>query len=213
MRRIHYNRLYVVVLMIDNPIKQSQFWAVLAASLLVCGSSLFAQTPVNKENNPVSMLQKQFVKTYRLAEQGVPEAQYAVGMMYYSGQQVPRDIDSAVLWLTKAARQDELNAQYLLSLIYGLGDGVAQNDKLAAEWCQKAAERGHAKAQYALGQMYTIGQGLQQDDGLALGWFTLAAEQGHLDAMCDIGLMYQSGRGVHRHNKGMHGPACCSRKP
>ena len=182
--------------MFENLITRVQFRTVLASSLMLCSVHLFAQSPVDQENNSVSIRQKQFVKNYLLAEEGVPEAQYTVGMIYYSGQQVPKDIDAAVLWLNKAAEQDYADAQYLLCLIYGLGDGVVQDDKRAVEWCQKAAEQGHANAQYTLGQMYAIGQGLEQDEAMAIGWWTLSAEQGHLDAMCDLGLMYQSGRGV-----------------
>ncbi|MHC5136949.1 MAG: SEL1-like repeat protein, partial [Planctomycetota bacterium] len=141
---------------------------------------------------------RRFVKAFLRAEQGDPAAQYRVGMMYYSGQQVPQNSALAALWFTKAARQGYSDAQYFLSLIYGLGEGVTQSDRKAAEWAQKAAEQGHADAQYSLGRMYSTGQGLLPDDVQAVVWLTKAAEQGHADAQCDLGMMYKSGRGVKR---------------
>ncbi|MHC4881726.1 MAG: tetratricopeptide repeat protein [Planctomycetota bacterium] len=167
-----------------------------------CGLSVnmtvVAQTSDDQEGVTLSNLRKQFVKSYLQAERGRPEAQYAVGMMYYSGHRVPQDSTLAVAWLTKAANQNDPNAQYFLSLLYGLGDGVERDNKTAAQWCQKAAEQGHPDAQYALGRMYSVGQGLERDDAMAAGWLTLAAEQGHADAQCELGSMYRAGKGVKR---------------
>jgi TPR repeat protein len=137
-----------------------------------------------------------FVKTFLRAEKDDPEAQYVLGMMYYSGQKIPQDKALALKWFTKAAQQDFSAAQYFLSLMYGLGDGVAQDDSTAVWWCRKAALQGHVDAQYSLGRMYSTGQGVKKDDVRAVDWFSKAAEQGHADAQCDLGLMYNAGRGV-----------------
>jgi len=40
-----------------------------------------------------------------LAEQGLPLAQYNLGVMYYNGQGVPKDYAEAAKWYRKAAEQ------------------------------------------------------------------------------------------------------------
>ena len=183
--------------MLSDPLKRSQFFTAVLVSLLFLYDCQGVQVLGASANDSVSN-KRRFVKAFLQAEQGDPEAQYIVGMMYYSGQDVPLDSTLAIVWFTKAARQGHSDAQYFLSLMYGLGDGLAQSDRKAAEWCQKAAEQGHADAQYSLGRMYSTGQGLPVDDVQAVAWLAKAAEQGHADAQCDLGLMYKSGRGVKR---------------
>ena len=49
-----------------------------------------------------------------LAEQGIPEAQFNLGLMYDKGQGVPQDYAEAVKWYRKAAEQGNAKAQYNL---------------------------------------------------------------------------------------------------
>ncbi|MHC4857462.1 MAG: tetratricopeptide repeat protein, partial [Planctomycetota bacterium] len=183
--------------MLGDPLKRSQLFTAIWVGLLFLYCCQIAHLSSASANDSVSK-KRRFIKAFLQAEKGDPEAQYTVGMMYYSGQDVPHDSTLAIVWFTKAAEQDYSQAQYFLSLMYGLGDGVTQSDRKAADWAQKAAEQGHADAQYSLGRMYSTGQGLSPDDARAVEWLLKAAEQGHLDAQCDLGMMYQSGRGVKR---------------
>ncbi len=52
-----------------------------------------------------------------LAVKGKPEAQYAVGYMYYYGYGVPEDDESGLFWMTKAAEQNYPPAIRALQLI------------------------------------------------------------------------------------------------
>lgn len=52
-----------------------------------------------------------------LAVKGKPEAQYAVGYMYYYGYGVPEDDESGIFWMTKAADQNYAPAIRALQLI------------------------------------------------------------------------------------------------
>jgi TPR repeat protein len=82
-----------------------------------------------------------------LAQEGIPEAQYNLGLMYDQGKGVPQDYAEAVKWYRRAAEQGDANAQYNLGQMYREGRGVPQNDAEAVKWFRKAAEQGYAGAQ------------------------------------------------------------------
>jgi len=43
-----------------------------------------------------------------------PEAQYYLGMLYYEGFGVEKDIETAKYWFKKASRQGSLDGEYML---------------------------------------------------------------------------------------------------
>lgn len=51
-----------------------------------------------------------FIRLTPAARAGNPEAQYAVGYMYYTGQGTVQNRDKAKEWIKKAARQGNKNA-------------------------------------------------------------------------------------------------------
>ena len=56
-----------------------------------------------------------------LADTGMAEAQYFLGIKYDTGEGVPENDAEAVKWYRKAADQGYVNAQYNLALIYDFG--------------------------------------------------------------------------------------------
>ena len=52
-----------------------------------------------------------------LAREGNAEAMYYLGMMYYEGWGVDKDLDKAVEWWKKADRRGNLDAKYMLQTI------------------------------------------------------------------------------------------------
>ena len=59
-----------------------------------------------------------FIRLKPVAEKGVPDAQYAVGYMYYYGEGVVEDRTQAWYWITRAAhagQPDALEAAAILS--------------------------------------------------------------------------------------------------
>ncbi|QPB43699.1 sel1 repeat family protein [Rodentibacter haemolyticus] len=54
----------------------------------------------------------------KLAEQGVAQAQFNLGLMYANGQGVKQDDTQAVYWYQKAAEQGVADAQVNLGLMY-----------------------------------------------------------------------------------------------
>lgn len=51
-----------------------------------------------------------FIRLKPQAEKGQPDAEYAIGYMYYYGQGVVEDREKAWYWITKAAREGQPDA-------------------------------------------------------------------------------------------------------
>jgi TPR repeat protein len=118
-----------------------------------------------------------------LAEQGLANAQYNLGLMYDKGRGVAQDIAAAAQWFSKAATQGHGAAQSLLGFMYRTGQGVAQDYAEAVKWYRKAAEQGLTNAQYNLGLLYAEGQGVVQDYVQAHMWWNIAASKGNKSAL------------------------------
>lgn len=116
------------------------------------------------------------------AQKGDAVAQTKLGLMYYTGQGVPKNYQQAFYWYRKAAQQGYAAAQINLGAMYALGRGVPQDYKQALYWYRKAAEQGYADAQFNVGLMYALGLGVVQDYTLAHMWFNLASARGHTNA-------------------------------
>jgi len=83
------------------------------------------------------------------AEQGNAEAQYRLGMSYYSVAAFEEDTEAkaeaeteAVKWFLKAAEQGHAEAQAGLAICYCHGQGVPKNEAEGEKWFQKAKEQG-----------------------------------------------------------------------
>ena len=87
-----------------------------------------------------------------------------------------KDDAKALLWLQRAAEQEEPEAMFALALEYREWGLVEKNDALFMHWLRKAAEEGdEADAQYLLGACYEHGNGVPQDLNLAREWYERAA--------------------------------------
>ena len=131
-----------------------------------------------------------------LAEQGIAEAQYNLGLMYAAGEGVPKDDAEAVKWFRKAAEQGVALAQHNVGAMYANGRGVPKDDVEAVKWFRKAAEQGFVESQLTMGFMYANGKGVPKDSVEAVRWYRMAAAQGHVEAQFNLGLRYAFGRGV-----------------
>jgi TPR repeat protein len=134
----------------------------------------------------------------RLAEQGNPEAQNNLGVIYQNRKSALNDDGQAVVWFRKAAEQGYAPAEANLSDMYFEGRGVRQDGERVRYWLQKAAEHGDATSQRALsGAYYTGTFGVQKDQVKSLEWLMKAADQGHAGALRDLAQTYELGtRGV-----------------
>ncbi|MDP6591354.1 MAG: tetratricopeptide repeat protein, partial [Alphaproteobacteria bacterium] len=122
-----------------------------------------------------------------LAEAGNVDAQRFLGMMYFEGRGVPKDIAEGEKWLRKAASQGDPELQEGLAQIYAQGaGGVAQDYAEAAKWNRKAAEQGHVQAQHNLAVMLLEGMGVARDVAEAEIWYQRSAEQGDVELQVEL---------------------------
>ncbi|MCH7943964.1 MAG: SEL1-like repeat protein, partial [Proteobacteria bacterium] len=132
----------------------------------------------------------------KLAEQGVPLAQFALGQMHAEGVGVSRDYGEATKWYKLAAHGGLAQAQYNLGIAHYTGIGVRRDYLQAAQWYEKAARQGDARSQNNLGYLYESGKGVKQDFATSIEWYRLAAEGGNVNAQVNLGNAYRIGRGV-----------------
>jgi TPR repeat protein len=141
-----------------------------------------------------------------LAEQGISEAQYNIGFMYFKGWGVQQDYTEASRWFSRAAQQDNADAQFFLGLSYSIGRGVPQDPERAVHWYRKAAEQGDVVAQFNLGVIYDKGrhtgqrQVIAEDDSEAIRWYRRAAQQGYSMAQMNLALIYMESETVPRND-------------
>jgi TPR repeat protein len=130
------------------------------------------------------------------AETGDADSEFQIGLRYFYGHGVPKDLAEAAKWFRKAAEQGFAFAQAELAWCYDHGHGVPKDFAEAAKWLRKAAEQNLAVAQYNLGIDYAHGHGVPKDFAEAMKWFRKAAEQGFADASYMMGIGYNQGQGV-----------------
>jgi TPR repeat protein len=136
--------------------------------------------------------------TKPLAQEGIPEAQFNLGLMYALGQGVPQDETEAAKWFRKAAEQGDPFAQSGIGLMYYEGQGVPQDYAEAVKWWRMSEEHdgNPPHTTFLLGSMYYQGAGVPQDYAEAAKWYQKAADRGDSDAQNNLGNMYENGQGV-----------------
>lgn len=111
----------------------------------------------------------------KLFEQNNADAQYKLGIRYYTGDGVEKNHSESVKWFRKAAEQGNAEAQYNLGVCYEKGEGVDKNLAEAAKWYRKVAEQGDANAQRNLG-LYYIQE--KRDNVIGYAWIFLSVKNG-----------------------------------
>jgi hypothetical protein len=131
------------------------------------------------------------------AENGVPEAQFMLGVGYQNGSAgLTKDDAEAMKWFQKAAKQGNPTAMNAIGHLYEDGKGAPQNLPEAISWYQRAAEKGDEWAQVRVGRAYTKGEGVGLDKVEAVKWYRKAASQGSLSAQFYLGHALQQGEGA-----------------
>ena len=96
----------------------------------------------NERLSPVEQDQAEAPQLYRIAaEQGIPGAQYQLGVMYAEGRGVAQDDMESVRWFRLAAEQGDAEAQAGLGLAYGTGRGVVRDFVAAYMWTTLSVEQ------------------------------------------------------------------------
>jgi TPR repeat protein len=133
----------------------------------------------------------------RAADQGFPNAQHNMGLLYERGDGVSRDSREALRWYRKAAAHGFVPSQLAVGTLYESGRaGMPVDHVEAMRWFLRAAARGDPTAQAVVGWHYVIGVGVPKDYAEAMRWSVRAANQGSAVAQSNVGLMYDNGWGV-----------------
>ena len=158
-----------------------------------------------------------------LANNGMAEAMYWLGVSYSDGNGVVQNYEEAArLWRSAIAKGFK-NAQIDLDKLINAGklkssssssasaDANPEAEKLfeqGAEACDdaefeeavklmtKAADMGHTGAMCALANYYESGWGVETDEEKAFKLYTKAADMGDVNAWYQLGLSYETGTGV-----------------
>ena len=132
----------------------------------------------------------------RLALQGEPRAQYAIGVCYELGQGVTQSYPLAAHWYQQATEQGFAMAKNNLGMLYEEGLGVQKSLEKAVSLYKEAAQQELPSAQYNLALMYYQGQGTEKNFKEASHWLQRSASQGFAFAQYNLGVLYQNGQGV-----------------
>ena len=144
---------------------------------------------------------KQAFKYYKLSsDQGYYLAQYALALLYFSGNGVDKNIDQAFKYFRFSAEQEYDKAQYAVGMFYHSGLGVKENKEEAYKYYKLSADQGNEDAQYALANFYFIGYYPKKDAVEAFKYYKLSADHNHFDAQFMTGTCYLNGFGVVKNN-------------
>ena len=140
--------------------------------------------PENKEASQELGKLALMVGLVQRADDGRPNAQYELSMLYEHGLGVDQDPNKAWQLALKAAEGGSPAAQiYVGTKYYDPSDDSGKDPAKAADWYEKAAAQGLADAQFSLGVMYLKGVGVSKDINRAAQLIHLAANQGQEQAI------------------------------
>jgi hypothetical protein len=153
---------------------------LLLVALLVAGSAMAAARAEPFREGQVAFVHGDYATAFRLwrplAEQGAPDAQFELGLLYLNGQGVAQDDAAAMMWFRKAADQGLATAQIRLGVMYESGQGVPKDYGQAVHWYRMAADQGRSSAQFSMASAYGTGRGVPQDYVQAYKWWSLATK-------------------------------------
>lgn len=131
---------------------------------------------------------------YRMgAEAGSIAAQNELGyyLEYDRG-----DVNAAVEWYDRSAREGYMQAQYNLAMCYEKGEGVQKDKREAARLFLLAAEQGDSESQFKISNCYRYGNGMAPNHEQAQRWLEMAADGGEKEAQITLGSNYFHGKHV-----------------
>ena len=152
-------------------------------------SCAFQEEALKAAATKSSLSEQSVDDVWKTTEPRNANAQFLLGLQYYSGKGVTQNYQEAFNWFYKSAQQGHLEAQNYLAGMYYRGKGVSQNQSEAVKWYRQSAEQGLAKAQYNLGIIYENGYGVPQNLAEAIKWYRQAAQQGDIEAQHNLEVM------------------------
>ena len=128
-----------------NLLKFRLFFIVVMLLLVACAEQNDPQAAFDQGDYEIS-----FRLWKEQAEVGDAYAQNYIGIHYYLGLGVPRNLNKALEWYERAATVGDINAQHNLGLMYEAGQGVARDFEKAFIWLYAAHRQGNKNSDPAL---------------------------------------------------------------
>jgi TPR repeat protein len=178
--------------------KGLEFLSIAAENGSLKAALYLAEIYDKKDSNDYD-LKKAFRWYRKAADLKSPYAIYCVANCYLEGEGVEKDIKSGIMWLLRAAPEDESGfsvAYHALGMCYKNGLGLPQSDADAFKFMMIGAKLNLATAQNEIGDSYRLGRGVKEDMQKAAFWYERSADQGHESAINNIGACYYFGQGV-----------------
>ena len=122
----------------------------------------------------------------------LPEAQYAIGLMFDNGRGVEKNPQKANEWFQKAAEGGEPGAQLAIGISYVMGIGREKDIEKGIFYLTQSAEQGMVPAAHNLGAVLYEAGDLNQ----AMEWLLKAAYAGDPVSQWNVGGMYRKGKGT-----------------
>lgn len=170
-------------------------YLIISSIMLIVISAVLIVFFINRKSIKIKILEAEAAK-------GSPETQLALGLMFYSGVQIPVNKEKGYEYIKKAAENGNAQAQYLYSgVILGADSGKNPTKEQileAASWIQKAADGGFLTAVTTLANMYAEGKVLQKDSKKAQHYFLKAAEMGDIQSQLTVAGIYHFSIGMDR---------------
>ena len=135
------------------------------------------------------------------AEQNIPEAQNALGKLYYLSGETEQDNQKAFSLFQKAANRGIAESMVYLGDMYRDGTSCSQNYTVAAELYAKAVKQDNVIAFDRLAAFYYSGKGVEKDYAKAAELYKKAADKDFTHAQYALGVLYSRGHGVEKDNK------------
>ena len=127
------------------------------------------------------------------AVQGLDIAAYRLGKLFLRGEDIEKDVGTALHWLWQAAEQENPYAQYQLGKTYLKGEDVYADFSGAEELFEKASRQGNSYAKYSLAKMHLDGLAEHPDTGKALFLLRESAGSGNMWAAYLFGKILMRG--------------------
>ena len=140
---------------------------------------------------------KRFNECKKTALTDNADAQFNVAAFYERGNVVTKNMSTAALWYTKAAKQGHVLSQFNLGNMYSKGDGVELNMKKSIHWWTKAAEKQNLQSIKNLASMYAFGlYGVDRNDKKAVYWYKKGAMLNDGAEQFNLAVSFANGLGL-----------------
>ncbi len=114
------------------------------------------------------------------ARQNFPQAQYALGMEFLSGEIFAKNIEQGISWCQRAAEKDFICAILFLAKCYEQGIDVLQNEIKAQAYYRRGAKLDNEECLFKLAA--ALFNGNEQNKREAIKWYRKLAEKGKKEA-------------------------------